>query len=238
VARSQPFSPEVLGVTASSALLALTLEVLLIKAGFYLIEEPSPWLFDLVAFCSYKYVGLIVCILVGLLFGRTAFYLAIFILGCSNGLFFIRTIGASSYKRTPSLGNMASTQGDDGLGHATVAGNRSTNRTYFLLFLALIQLLLTFFLLYGVISLIPSTPSLSLGGFSPYPSIPAKVEGLNPEEIAKYKDDQGGFIRDKILNPGKQKLGSSPSGNTVDSLGKTDGTKTDETIINAKDSHR
>ena len=51
------FTPDVLGVTASTASFILIFEILLIKLGGYLLNVHSEMLFmDLLAYCGYKFV--------------------------------------------------------------------------------------------------------------------------------------------------------------------------------------
>ncbi|TPX32717.1 hypothetical protein SmJEL517_g04248 [Synchytrium microbalum] len=54
------FHPEVLGITSTTALFVVVLEVLFVKFGCYLLNVVGdvPWL-DLVAYCGYQFVGLI-----------------------------------------------------------------------------------------------------------------------------------------------------------------------------------
>ncbi len=69
------FSPEHLGMTASSLLAWMLAEVLVIWLCLYLLAVHSQlrWL-DLVAFCGYKYVGMIASVGCGLLGGTYVFY--------------------------------------------------------------------------------------------------------------------------------------------------------------------
>uniref|UniRef100_A0A670ZRS4 Protein YIF1 n=1 Tax=Pseudonaja textilis TaxID=8673 RepID=A0A670ZRS4_PSETE len=70
------FSPDLLGLLASSTLAWLILEVLAILIGLYLAAvntELTP--IDLIAFSGYKYVGMIAGLLAGLLFGKTGYYM-------------------------------------------------------------------------------------------------------------------------------------------------------------------
>jgi hypothetical protein len=91
-AQQSQFHPEILGLFASRTLVFLFLEVMALKAGFWTISAPvQPPITELVAYCSYKYVPLIVMIGIGLLLGSFAFYLAIIGLGLNTGLFMIRT---------------------------------------------------------------------------------------------------------------------------------------------------
>jgi len=167
VARASQFSPDVLGVTASKSLLGLMVEVSLIKLGFWVIEEFSPFLFDLVAFCSYKYVGFVVCLVTGLLFGQTLFYLSIFMLGCSNGIFLIRAIGSDAQiKRIGSHESMETLQSSDENFGSDANQRQTPRRTYFLLILALFQMFLTWWLLRTLTQHFPTTSAFPFSSSS------------------------------------------------------------------------
>ncbi|XP_026989955.1 protein YIF1B isoform X1 [Tachysurus fulvidraco] len=87
------FSPEILGMQASSALVWLIMEVLAILLSLYLVTVNTDLTtIDLVAFSGYKYVGMIVGVLTGLLFGRTGYYLSLFWCCTSIFVFTIRTL--------------------------------------------------------------------------------------------------------------------------------------------------
>ena len=69
------FSPEHLGITASSLLAWLLAEVLLIWLCLYLLAVSSHlrWL-DIIAYCGYKYVCMIVILAGGMLAGTYGYY--------------------------------------------------------------------------------------------------------------------------------------------------------------------
>jgi protein transport protein YIF1 len=82
------FTAEVLAKYFSKGFGVLTLEVLVIKLGLYLINaRPTPWL-DVIAYRGYKFVGVIIAMVCDLLFPRlyyfvffyTAFAMAIFLM--------------------------------------------------------------------------------------------------------------------------------------------------------------
>lgn len=69
------FSPDSLGLQASSALAWLLLEVLAVLLSLYLFSLPTDLSTpDLLAFAGYKYVGMIAALLAGLLFGSTGYH--------------------------------------------------------------------------------------------------------------------------------------------------------------------
>ncbi|KAM5210379.1 protein YIF1B isoform 1-T1 [Hipposideros larvatus] len=87
------FSPDLLGLQASSALAWLTLEVLAILLSLYLLTVNTDLTtIDLVAFLGYKYVGMIGGVLMGLLFGKIGYYLVLGWCCISIFVFMIRTL--------------------------------------------------------------------------------------------------------------------------------------------------
>ncbi|XP_058051165.1 protein YIF1B isoform X2 [Ahaetulla prasina] len=69
------FSPDLLGLLASSALAWLIVEVLAVLLGLYLVAVNTALTpIDLVAFSGYKYVGIIAGLLAGLVFGKPGYY--------------------------------------------------------------------------------------------------------------------------------------------------------------------
>uniref|UniRef100_A0A8C6D697 Protein YIF1 n=1 Tax=Moschus moschiferus TaxID=68415 RepID=A0A8C6D697_MOSMO len=72
------FSPEVLGLCASTALVWVVMEVLALLLGVYLATVRSDLsTFHLLAYSGYKYVGMILSVLTGLLFGSDGYYVAL-----------------------------------------------------------------------------------------------------------------------------------------------------------------
>ncbi|XP_055735626.1 protein YIF1B-like isoform X2 [Salvelinus fontinalis] len=87
------FTPEILGMQASSALVWLIMEVLAVLLSLYLVTVNTDLTtIDLVAFSGYKYVGMIVEVVAGLLFGRTGYYLTLLWCCISIFIFMIRTL--------------------------------------------------------------------------------------------------------------------------------------------------
>jgi len=87
------FSPEILATTASGALTALFLEIFVIYLTTTLMSITSTlakW--DFLAFSMYKYVGMIVCLVSGLLLSRTGYYVALLYSTLALALFLFRTL--------------------------------------------------------------------------------------------------------------------------------------------------
>ncbi|XP_060113795.1 protein YIF1B [Heteronotia binoei] len=87
------FSPDLLGLQASSALAWLIVEVLAILLSLYLVTVNTDLTtIDLVAFSGYKYVGMIVGLVAGLLFGKMGYFLLLSWCCLSIFVFTIRTL--------------------------------------------------------------------------------------------------------------------------------------------------
>ena len=86
------FHPDVLVATSSSALLAQILEVAAIKACYFALAAEGVTLLDLVSYTGYKYVGLTINTVVGLLLGSTAYYVCLFYTGASMAFALINTL--------------------------------------------------------------------------------------------------------------------------------------------------
>lgn len=87
------FSPEVLGMCASTALVWIIIEVLVMLLSLYLLTVHSDLsTFDLVAYSGYKYVGMIVTVLCGLLFGSDGYFVALAWSSCALMFFIVRSL--------------------------------------------------------------------------------------------------------------------------------------------------
>ncbi|XP_049653452.1 protein YIF1B-like isoform X1 [Accipiter gentilis] len=86
------FSPNSLGLQASSALAWLIMEVLAVLLSLYLVTVNTDLTtIDLITFAGYKYVGrMIIGLVFGLLFGRTGYYVVLS--WCCLSIFMIRTL--------------------------------------------------------------------------------------------------------------------------------------------------
>ncbi|XP_034037734.1 protein YIF1A [Thalassophryne amazonica] len=87
------FSPEVLGLCASTALVWLIIEVLAMLLSLYLLTVHSDLsTFDLIAYSGYKYVGMIFTVLCGLLFGSDGYFVALAWSSCALMFFIVRSL--------------------------------------------------------------------------------------------------------------------------------------------------
>ncbi|KNC50389.1 YIF1A protein [Thecamonas trahens ATCC 50062] len=140
----QRFTPEVLGATLTSALVALSIEVLVLKLGFYLTNSPRPLPFlDAVAFGGYKYVYIVLCSLIGINFGSMAFTGAIVVAGILSSVFLVRALKEFFGPVDRSL----------------------SKRNYLLIFVVALQFMLLFFM--GAYYDTPARPTLPDGALEP-----------------------------------------------------------------------
>uniref|UniRef100_A0A9J7Y1Q5 Protein YIF1 n=1 Tax=Cyprinus carpio carpio TaxID=630221 RepID=A0A9J7Y1Q5_CYPCA len=87
------FSPEVLGLCASTALVWIVIEVLVMLLCLYLLTVHTDLsMFDLVAYSGYKYVGMIFTVLCGLLFGSDGYFVALAWSSCALMFFIVRSL--------------------------------------------------------------------------------------------------------------------------------------------------
>ncbi|PIL27254.1 hypothetical protein GSI_10398 [Ganoderma sinense ZZ0214-1] len=90
------FHPEILGVTASKAIAVVLLDLVFVKGGCYLLNIPgglSSQFLDLLAYGGYKFVGVIITLIAGLLgFGRTLYLLVFVYTFLSTAFFLLRSL--------------------------------------------------------------------------------------------------------------------------------------------------
>ncbi|GAB5369182.1 hypothetical protein AAMO2058_001383700 [Amorphochlora amoebiformis] len=121
------FTPEVVSLTASWAMASMFIEVLIFWGGFWFLNVEAnrrPYLLDLLAYTSYKFVGVILGMISGIAFGAKAYYAVTLLFGATMGIFLMKS-----------------------LGHVTTTYDGTANqRRYFLAFMALLQILLAYIL--------------------------------------------------------------------------------------------
>jgi len=87
------FTPEQLGMTSSSALAWLFIELMIIILTMYVIGISSQVRYlDLMALCGYKYVGMILAALGGLMFKTIGYYCVLAWMSISIAFFLARTL--------------------------------------------------------------------------------------------------------------------------------------------------
>lgn len=131
------FTPEILGMTLSTGLGVVAFEVLFIKFGCYLFNmtAEAPWL-DLIAYCGYKFVGMIVVLLCFLLFSSIGFWLSFLYTSAALTFFLSRSL------RHSLVGAPSSSSGFD-----PQTKPQGHPRKWFLLAIVMLQIATSFFLL-------------------------------------------------------------------------------------------
>ncbi|PCH41943.1 protein transporter yif1 [Wolfiporia cocos MD-104 SS10] len=89
------FHPEILGVTASKALAVVLLDFVFVKLGCYFLNIPSGnnQILDLLAYDGYKFVGVILTLLAGLLnVGRTLYMIVFIYAFLATAFFLLRSL--------------------------------------------------------------------------------------------------------------------------------------------------
>jgi len=129
---SLQFTPEVLGMTASTGLATLALELLFVKVGFYLCNCGSVSLLDLIAYCGYKFVGIVVNILSGIIFGGYFYFFVAIYIGLAMGFFTIRTLRLVLVLESTRV--------------VVDAPINSTSKNYFLIIVAIFQMIVIYYL--------------------------------------------------------------------------------------------
>lgn len=126
------FTPEILGMTASKGLAVLALEILFVKTGFYLCNCGSVSMLDLCAYCGYKFVGIVVNILSGLVIGGYFSFLVSIYVGLAMGFFTIRTLRLVLVLESTRV--------------VVEAPINSTSKNYFLIIIAIFQMAVIYYL--------------------------------------------------------------------------------------------
>lgn len=88
------FSPEQLGIQASSAMAYSIFELVVYSISLYVMNvKTSLKTLDLLAFTGYKYVNIVVCLLTSTLFFRSGYYIALAYTSFAFGFFLVSIKG-------------------------------------------------------------------------------------------------------------------------------------------------
>ncbi|XP_053329223.1 protein YIF1B [Spea bombifrons] len=133
------FTPEILGMQASSALAWLIVEVFAVLLSLYLVTVNTDLTtVDLIAFAGYKYVGMIWGVLAGLLFGKTLYYVVLSWCCVSIVVFMIRTLRLKILSEAAAEGVL-------------VRGARNQLRMYLTMAIAAVQPIFMYWLTYHLV---------------------------------------------------------------------------------------
>lgn len=139
------FTPEHIGITASSALAWCVVELAIYSCTLYVIQvETSLKTLDLLAYAGYKFVGTIVSILVSVIGGKIGFYMALIYTNLALAFFLVRSLKVQVLSE-----NGAQDQSYYSAGGVATAGHK--RRLYFLLFVAAMQPILSWWLSFHLI---------------------------------------------------------------------------------------
>ncbi|KAG7278662.1 hypothetical protein CRUP_014017 [Coryphaenoides rupestris] len=134
-----PYMHELLGVQASSAFVWLIMEVLAVLLSLYLVTVNTDLTtVDLLAFSGYKYVGMIVGVIGGLLFGRLGYYLSLLWCCVAIFVFMIRTLRLKLLSEAAAEGRL-------------VRGARNQLRMYLTMSIAAAQPIFMYWLTYHLV---------------------------------------------------------------------------------------
>ncbi|XP_075222084.1 yip1d-interacting factor 1 [Lycorma delicatula] len=138
------FTPEFLGIQASSALAWTIAEILIELVTLYITNiQTNLKTLDLLAFAGYKFVGIIFAVLVNLIFLKTGYYFALAYSSLALAFFLMRTL------KWQVLADIESVQQPSPASYAPAVDNRAIGhkrRLYFLVSVAGIQPLLMWWL--------------------------------------------------------------------------------------------
>lgn len=160
------FSPEQISIQASSALAYIIFEMVLYLVTLYITNTvTSLKTLDLLAFSGYKYTTMIVSLLGALLLGSTGYYCSLLYCSIALSYFLVKTLrlqllSGSQGPEQPQYGGYPSNYGNPNPyvdNWAKPSGSGTKRRVYFLLFVAITQPLLSWWLTYH---LVPSEPSV------------------------------------------------------------------------------
>lgn len=148
------FSPEQIGITASSALAWCIIELAIYCAILYILQvETSLKTLDLLAYSGYKFVGTIISILVSVVAGRTGFYVSLIYTNLALAFFLVRSLKVQVLAEN-------GTKEQSYYGSANTAGHK--RRLYFLLFVAGAQSVLSWWLSFHLVPSVSVAPLVSV----------------------------------------------------------------------------
>ncbi|XP_053613823.1 protein YIF1B-B [Plodia interpunctella] len=147
------FSPEQIGMQASSALAYIIFEMILYLVTLYITNTNTNLkTLDLLAFSGYKYIIMIGSLLAGLMLGRTGYYCSLVYTSFTLSYFLVKTLRVQVLSGS---GSSPAAPYSDPWPRPSASGTK--RRVYFLLFVAITQPLLSWWLTYH---LVPSSAVL------------------------------------------------------------------------------
>ncbi|KAG7297708.1 hypothetical protein JYU34_018425 [Plutella xylostella] len=159
------FSPEQIGMQASSALAYIIFEMILYLVTLYITNtSTSLKTLDLLAYSGYKYTTMIGSLIAGLFVGKTGYYCALVYTSLALSYFLVKTLRVQVLAGSvPAQPAEPAPYGGYGAGYGSPnpyadqwrppggGGGGTKRRVYFLLFVALTQPLLSWWLTYHLV---------------------------------------------------------------------------------------
>jgi len=97
------FTPEVMGSTCSTALVIVFLELAALKIGFLVLGKPSRSMLELLSYSGYKFVGITVSTIAGIISGSSLVYtMAVMYTASACGYFLLKTLAVFLTDGPPS----------------------------------------------------------------------------------------------------------------------------------------
>jgi hypothetical protein len=141
--RQERFSPEELGLQASSALAYFLFEVFIVFVTLQVLSIKSALkTFDIISFCGYKYFGIILCLMGSILISKNAYYIVLVYMCVSLTYFMVRNLKLMILTSHSTASSDQSAQQHQEHQHSnpyenSVQGNK--RKVYVLLFISLMQ---------------------------------------------------------------------------------------------------
>lgn len=130
----EKFAPELLGIQASSALGWFVIEIGMIWLMMQILQIKSALkTFDIMSFCGYKYLGMILCLMSSLLFNGLGYTLTLFYMCLAITYFMVRNLKLMILASPDDPNNTQGAYAENG----HMSGNK--RRIYVLLFIAFLQ---------------------------------------------------------------------------------------------------
>ncbi|CAG5004634.1 unnamed protein product [Parnassius apollo] len=153
------FSPEQIGIQASSALAYIIFEMILYLVTLYITNTTTNLkTLDLLAYSGYKYIIMIGSLLGGLMLGKTGYYCSLLYSSFALSYFLVKTLrlqllSGSQAPEQATYGYPAAygSQNPYADNWSKPTGGGTKRRVYFLLFVAITQPLLSWWLTYHLI---------------------------------------------------------------------------------------
>ncbi|EFC49411.1 predicted protein [Naegleria gruberi] len=144
------FKPELLYSIGMKGFITSLLEIAIVKFGFYALGvQSSLGVLDVAAFSGYKYIGIIITLVLSLLFGNYAYYPSLLILGIMMVTFMIKSLRRSSVHSSDNSMRLR-------------LDTNTAKRNYFIFIVAILQIPLFFFLTFSY-----AKPLFSIPGAAP-----------------------------------------------------------------------